>query len=105
MNTIQQLARLGQSVWCDNLGRAMIESGELGRLIDLGIVGVTSNPTIFMKAITSGHEYDDRLLKLIESTDDLHTIYEGLVVPDIVDAADALRPVYDRTDRLDGYVR
>jgi transaldolase len=103
-NNIEKLNELGQSIWCDNLSRGMIDSGELQRLIDLGVTGVTSNPTIFMKSITSGHEYDERFANLVDEGRDEKGIYEGLVIPDIVDAADALRPVYDRTDGADGYV-
>jgi transaldolase len=82
----------------------MIDSGELGRLIDLGVVGITSNPTILMKAITSGDDYDHLLHKALDETADVVTTYERLVLPDIADAADLLRPVYDRTDGADGYV-
>jgi len=105
LNAIQTLYRAGQSVWCDNLGRAMIESGELKRLMDLGIVGITSNPTIFMKAITGSNDYDDRIAELLdEGISDINELYERLVVPDIADAADILRPVYDRTGGVDGFV-
>lgn len=103
-NIIQTLNGLGQSIWCDNLSRRLIDSGELQRLIDLGLTGVTSNPTIFMKAITNGNDYDERITALQERGCDLMGVYEGLVIPDIVDAADALRPVYDRTNGHDGYV-
>lgn len=103
-NTIQRLYENGQSIWCDNLGRGMIDGGELQRLIDLGIVGVTSNPTIFMKAITGGGDYDERIDELRAEGRDLTGIYEGLVLADVADAADLLRPVYDRTDGVDGYV-
>ncbi len=103
-NTIQDLYEVGQSIWCDNISRGMIDSGELTRLIELGIVGVTSNPTIFMKAITGGSDYDARFTELLEQGKDLMAIYEGLVLPDIADAADLLRPVYDRTDGGDGFV-
>lgn len=102
-NRIQQLYKLGQSVWCDHLSRGMIASGELDRLIGLGIVGITSNPTIFMKAVTSGRDYDDRLTALADDLSDMQA-YEALVLPDIRDAADRLRAVYDRTDAVDGYV-
>ncbi len=102
--TIQTLFERGQSIWCDNISRGMINTGELKRLIDLGIVGVTSNPTIFMKAITGSTDYDDLLSELIERGGDTMSIYEGLVLPDIADAADILKPVYDRTDGVDGYV-
>ncbi len=101
---IQKLYEQGQSLWCDNLSRHMIDSGELQRLIDLGVVGVTSNPTIFMKAITGGRDYDAQLGKLLSEGRDTMGIYEGLVLPDVADAADILRPVYDRTDGVDGYV-
>jgi len=104
MNRIQQLHELGQSVWCDNLGRGMIDSGELQRLIDLGVAGVTSNPTIFMKAITSGDDYDQRMTATDEKGLEVVGLYERLVLPDIADAADLLRPVYDRTDGGDGFV-
>ena len=104
MNAINELYAKGQSVWCDNLSRKMIDSGDLTRLIDLGVVGITSNPTIFMKAITGGDDYDDLLHKGLDDTPDSLTTYEQLVLPDIADAADLLRPVYERTDGVDGYV-
>lgn len=94
----------GQSIWCDNLSRSMIDSGELQRRIDAGVVGVTSNPTIFMKAITGSADYDAPFDRLLGDGLDTLAIYEGLVLPDVADAADLLRPVYDRTDRVDGYV-
>jgi transaldolase len=104
-NRIQRIHGQGQSIWCDNLSRQMIKSGELKRLIGLGIVGITSNPTIFMKAITGGHDYDEQFQQLLdEGEEDLVTIYERLVVPDIAAAADILRPVYERTNRVDGFV-
>ena len=104
MNTIKRLYEQGQSVWCDNLSRKMIDSGELARLIDQGVEGITSNPTIFMKAITGGDDYDDLLHAVSDEIPDVVTTYERLVLPDIADAADLLRPVYDRTDGIDGYV-
>lgn len=103
-STLRKLYEKGQSVWCDNLSRGMIDGGELARLISEGVVGVTSNPTIFMKAITSGSDYDARLAELSHAGSDLMGVYEGLVIPDIQDAADLLRPVYDGTHRVDGYV-
>lgn len=103
-NTIQKLYEQGQSVWCDNISRGMIESGELQKLIDLGVVGVTSNPTIFMKAITGGTDYDKLFNELSAQALGRMATYEGLVLPDIADAADVLRPVYERTNGVDGYV-
>ena len=102
---IKKLSSVGQSVWCDNLSRRMLDSGELQRLIDLGVVGVTSNPTIFMKAITGSDDYDGLFQRVLDTGEtDVLTIYERLVMPDVAGAADILRPVYDRTDGLDGYV-
>ena len=101
---IHKLSEHGQSIWCDNISRHMIDSGELLRLIDLGIVGVTSNPSILMKAVTGGNDYDALLRKLAGEGKDTKAIYEGLVMPDIADAADILKPVYDRSGGLDGYV-
>ena len=103
-NTIQTLSARGQSIWCDNISRQMLDAGELRRLIDLGVCGVTSNPTIFMKAITGSTAYDERFSALLAQGLDMMALYEGLVLPDIADAADQLRPVYDRTEGLDGYV-
>ncbi len=103
-NTIEKLCEQGQSIWCDYLSREMIKSGELQRLFDMGVTGVTSNPTIFMKAITSGEAYDDLFNKLVAEGRTGMELYEGLVLPDIADAADMLRPVYDRTHGTDGFV-
>ncbi len=101
---LRELYDLGQSIWCDNLSRHMLDTGELARLIDLGVVGVTSNPTIFMKAITGSADYDARINRLSAEGLDTTGIYEGLVLPDIADAADLLKPVHERTDGIDGYV-
>lgn len=103
-STLRKLYEKGQSVWCDHISRGMIDGGELTRLVSEGVVGVTSNPTIFMKAITGGSDYDARIAELAQSGADLLGVYEGLVVPDIQDACDMLRPVYDGTLRVDGYV-
>ncbi|MHC4698257.1 MAG: transaldolase [Planctomycetota bacterium] len=103
-NTIEKLYELGQSIWCDNISRGMIDTGELQRLIDLGVVGVTSNPTIFLKAVTGGSDYDELFNELLAEGLETQAIYEGLVLPDIADAADILRPVYERTNGVDGYV-
>jgi len=103
-NTIQRLNDLGQSIWCDNLSRPMLDGGELRRLIDLGLVGITTNPTIFMKAITGSKAYDEQIAALAGDGCDLPQLYEGLVLADVGAAADALRPVHERTHGLDGYV-
>ncbi len=92
----------GQSIWYDNIRRSLISSGGLKQLIEEGIVGVTSNPAIFEKAIDAGSEYDDQ----IEALHNLHPdeIFEQLAVDDIRNAADVLRPVYERTNKRDGYI-
>ncbi len=103
-NRIQALYDIGQSIWCDNISRHMIDGGELKRLLDIGVVGVTSNPSIFMKAITGSTDYDELLDRLIGEGLDKMGLYEGLVIPDICDAADILKPIFDSTDGVDGFV-
>lgn len=93
----------GQSIWYDNIRRQLITSGELKRMIDEdGILGVTSNPTIFQKAIGDSNDYDQALTALLEL--DPYDIYERLAIEDIQNALDLLRPVYERTNARDGYV-
>jgi transaldolase/glucose-6-phosphate isomerase len=101
---IEQLAAAGQSLWYDNIRRGMIASGELAQLVADGIVGMTSNPTIFEKAITGSDDYDDALDELIAAGKRDAEVYEALVVDDIRAAADILQPVYERSERRDGYV-
>ncbi|NOS99163.1 MAG: transaldolase [Phycisphaerales bacterium] len=104
MNPIQRINRLGQSIWCDSISRSMIESGELRRLIDIGITGMTSNPTIFHKAIAHSTDYDERIQSLSAEGKSVEEVYEALAIEDIADAADLLRPVYDRTNARDGFI-
>lgn len=105
-NPLQKLAHFGQSIWLDYIRRNLITSGELRRLIEHdGLRGMTSNPSIFEKAIAGGEEYGDFLTQLrADKTLDAKAIYERLAIRDIQDAADVLRPVYDRLQRRDGYV-
>ncbi len=104
-NPLQQIKTQGQSVWYDNINRAQLASGEFKRLLDEdGIVGVTANPTIFEKSISSGHAYDEQMSQLISEGKSTNEIYEALVIQDIRTVADLLRPIYDRTNGLDGYV-
>ncbi|CAA9296438.1 MAG: Transaldolase [uncultured Chloroflexi bacterium] len=98
------LHNLGQSIWLDNISRSLIQTGELGRLADEGVLGVTSNPTIFEKAIAGSADYDAQLAPLARTGKDPESIFEALAISDIQDAADVLRPVYDRLDGADGYV-
>ena len=105
-NPLKELLKFGQSVWLDYIRRDLLTSGELKRLIDEdGLRGMTSNPTIFEKAIADSTFYDDLLKSLRSRTDlDAKGRYEILAIRDIQDAADLLRPVYDSTKRRDGYV-
>ena len=103
-NALGLLREHGQSPWIDNITRGMLAGGELQRLIDLGVVGLTSNPTIFQKAIGSGTDYDKALADLVKQGKNLDGVFEGLVLADIAEAARILRPVYDQTGGRDGYV-
>lgn len=98
------LLDLGQSVWLDYLGRGMTRSGELQRLIDRGLRGMTSNPTIFEKGITGTNDYEDDLKKLAFSSVDDRDIFEALAVEDVREAADVFRLTYDATNARDGFV-
>lgn len=104
MNKLKKLADLGQSIWLDNIRRGMLEHGGLQELIDHGVLGVTSNPSIFEKAIAGSEDYDQQIKQLLSERASTDEIYEALVLTDIKLAADILRPVYDRTDGIDGYV-
>ncbi len=103
-NAIREANRLGQSIWLDSISRDMLQSGELARLVETGVSGVTSNPTIFEKAISEGASYDDALALFARSGGDAQRAFEGLAVDDIRAAADVLRPVYERTRFADGFV-
>jgi transaldolase / glucose-6-phosphate isomerase len=103
-NTIQQLLDAGQSVWLDNLRRSMFASGELQRLIDQGLRGMTSNPTIFEKAIGAGNDYDEQLAKLIGTERSADALFWDVAIQDIQSACDAFRPVYDSSGGNDGFV-
>ena len=98
------LSALGTSVWLDAIRRSMVESGELERLIgEDSVVGLTSNPSIFQKAMLGSPDYDEALRGLAEREDDAKAIYETLAIEDIQGAAELLHPVYERTERRDGY--
>ncbi len=102
-NSIQQTRDLGQSIWYDNVSRGLIASGAMAALVDAGITGLTSNPTIFEKAIASGDDYDEQLLALALAGADATGAFEGLAIEDIQAVADLLRPVYDATGGADGF--
>ena len=101
---LRRLAEIGQSVWMDSLSRDDIQNGNLERMIEEGVVGVTSNPTIFQKAISESSLYDEQLQELAEKEDDPKEIFLALAREDIRDACDLLLPIYESTGRLDGYV-
>jgi transaldolase len=104
-NPLLQLKTFGQSVWYDNIDRSQLISGQFKRLLDEdGVVGVTANPTIFQKSISSGNAYDEQITQLIQEGKNTNEIYEALVISDIRTVADLLRPIYDRTNRQDGFV-
>ncbi len=106
MNNILKLEQLGQSIWYDNISRGIIKRGELKKMVDEGLSGVTSNPTIFDKAISESSDYDDQLRELVEGNPDIDAaeIIQALMVTDIQMACDVLKPAYDRTKGRDGYV-
>src|ERR671922_1616 len=102
---LHQLSELGQSVWIDSLSREWLRTGELQRMMDEDtVVGVTSNPTIFQKAMSEGGWYDDQLREMLAEEDDPKEVFLRLAFDDIGEACDLLRPVWDRTQGLDGYV-
>ncbi len=104
-NPLQQLKNYGQSVWYDNIDRTQLISGDFQRLLDEdGVVGVTANPTIFQKSIGHSSAYDEQITHLIGEGKGTNDIYEALIIQDIRTVADLLRPIYDRTNMLDGYV-
>jgi transaldolase / glucose-6-phosphate isomerase len=120
MNPLIEVGKLGQSIWYDNIRRALIDSGDLAQKIGAlptgvtstlgqkvegdGLRGVTSNPTIFEKAITGSTDYDEAMRRLVAEGKSADEIYEALVIEDIQRAADLFKPIYARTDKLDGYV-
>jgi transaldolase len=106
MNPLLQLIEHGQSYWIDNLSRHMITSGDLKkRVTEQGLRGITSNPSIFDKAITKSNDYDAQIKELIRSgKKNVKEIYDALTIKDIQDACDILRPVFDESDGLDGFV-
>ncbi len=103
-NPVQQLLDAGQSVWLDNVRRSMFASGELGRLIENGLRGMTSNPTIFEKAIGAGTDYDEQLGSLVGSERNADALFWDLAIQDIQSACDAFAPLYGRSDGNDGFV-
>ena len=104
MTKLNKLAELGQSVWLDFISRNLLTSGELIKLREMGVRGMTSNPTIFDKAISKSNDYDEDIRKLVGRGLNVEEIYEKLALKDIGIAANEMRKVYDETDGLDGYI-
>jgi transaldolase len=104
-NRLQRLSELGQSVWIDNLSRPLVREGGLTRLMEEdAVVGVTSNPTIFQKALAEGDAYDEQLREEIARESDDTEVFLQLATRDVADACDLLRPVWDGGGGRDGYV-
>jgi len=107
MNRLRRLQDFGQSIWYDNIERRMLHTGELARMIqEDGLRGITSNPTIFEKAITASKDYDTSLLNFLQRNDrqDSRALFFNLAIEDIQRAADLLMPVYEQSKGRDGYV-
>jgi len=105
MNPLLELKKAGQSVWLDFITREFMAEGKLTKLIaEDGLCGVTSNPTIFQKAITGGKEYDETITRLIREGKNSNQVFDVLAIEDIQRACDLFRSVFDRTQGADGYV-
>jgi transaldolase/glucose-6-phosphate isomerase len=105
MKTLVDLLNYGQSYWLDNLTRKKINSGELKkRVSEQGLRGITSNPSIFQKAISAGDDYDQQINELVLKGCTPREIYDALTIKDVQDACDILRPVYDSSGGTDGFV-
>ncbi len=105
MNNLLKLIDYGQSYWLDNLTRGKIKNGELKkRVSQQGLRGITSNPAIFNKAISNSSDYDAQIKQLVNQKKGVHEIYEALTIKDVQDACDILRPVFDESGGVDGFV-
>lgn len=104
MSKLNELAKLGQSVWLDYISRKLLTSGDLIKLRENGLRGMTSNPTIFDKAISKSTDYDEDIKELVSKGLSIEDIYEKIALKDIGIAADEMRQVYNDTDGLDGYI-
>lgn len=104
-NPLLDLESFGQSVWLDFLRRSALENGELKKLIDQdGVSGLTSNPSIFEKAIAGSHDYDDAIRAMAQAGNSIEEMYQALTIEDIQRAADFFRPTYNRLEGADGFV-
>ena len=103
-NNITKASELGQAIWLDQISRDMIDGGEIQELVDHGLRGITTNPTIFDGAIASSDVYDDRLAEYAREGSPPEVIFERIAVEDVRDAADILRPTYEALNYRDGFV-
>lgn len=101
---LHQLRDAGVAVWLDDLSRELIRSGELARLLERGVVGVTTNPTIFASALSKGNAYDEQLAELAAAGASVDEAVARITTDDVREACDVLRPVYDATQGVDGRV-
>jgi len=104
MTSLQDMNQLGQSPWIDYIDRQLVTTGKINEVLASGVTGLTSNPTIWQKAFTSTADYDEDIKAGVAAGKNVTEIYETIAVSDITKAADALRPVYDKTNGVDGYV-
>jgi transaldolase len=106
MSRLKEVQKLGQSIWLDFINRSLIKSGKLKALIDEGLAGITTNPTIFQKAITQSADYDEPIRAILKSNPSVTAkyLYDRLTTEDIQMAADILHPVYDASGGVDGMV-
>ncbi|MBB2902939.1 transaldolase [Kineococcus radiotolerans] len=103
-NNLETLHQHGVSVWLDDLSRELTDGGELQRLVDAGVLGVTSNPTIFATALSKGDRYTDQVKELVGKGVDTEEAVFHITTEDVRRACDVLKPVFDRTDGIDGRV-
>src|SRR5262245_13880058 len=100
-----QARGLGQSLWYDNISRGLLRSGAIKKLVDDGVItGITTNPTIFQKAVESGTDYDDEIRTLKAAGKETEAIYHRLTIGDVQAGADLLKPIWERTQGKDGYI-
>jgi transaldolase / glucose-6-phosphate isomerase len=104
MATLHEIHQLGQSTWLNYLRNSFIRSGELANHIEMGIQGITANALVYQRAIAAGGDYDEAIRRETAAGTPLRRIYEALVVDDLQRAADVLRPVFEESNRLDGFV-
>jgi transaldolase len=105
MNPLLEVRKLGQQIWLDNLSRTLLQEGQLARFVhEDGVTGITTNPAIFYKAIAGGRYYEADLARLKAQALGAEARYEALVIPDVQQACDILRPTWEQTDGEAGYV-